>query len=420
MDKQRLKVCYVSNYLPGYHQHAGGAERAIFNTADMMRRRGVDVSFLTLPAEKRYRGDFDITPIFSIETFFAVIKKYIEIFKWYIFQFDPICYFSSKRYFKRTKPDIVHFGNSQFLTYAVLLAAKRLKIPVVMSIYDYWSFCPLTTLFDNNGVCRRFHGTWCKQCLPRQFRMIQAAFLLHRKKVFDFFLRKIDKFIVLSESSRQILLNYGVEKDKITVIRLPPPDHFEKIAPAAKTGGKNILFAGWLQKRKGLNILLDAMRIVWEKVPDAKLYILTQKVRWEKEYENLINSRLKEIPQNKYELFLGQKERGEIKKLLETADIIVIPEQWENMSPLIVIEAMFMSKAIVASDIGGIPEFIENGKEGFLAKYSDPKDFADKIAILLNDNQKRETFGRNAASKAGGMFDTESIASQYIGVYKKL
>lgn len=420
MDKKSLKICYVTNYLPDYHSHAGGAEQAILAMANLMREKGESSLFLTLPIERGFYGNADVKSIPAIEIYLNGIKKYVEILKWYIFQFDPICYLLSKKYFMQTKPDVVHFGNFQFLTFSTMLAAKRLNVPVFVSIYDYWYFCPLTTLFDYKGrTCRRFHGEWCIRCLPSEFSVIQILFLTFRKKIFDFFLKKVDKFFVLSQSSKQILMDYGIKKDKITIARLPSPDDFEKKNLEIEDRGDSILFMGWLQRRKGLHILLDAMSIVWRKIPEAKLCIVTQKVKWEQHYEDFINSKLKKISRDRYEFLLGQRKREEISKLIKSAAVVAVPEQWENMSPLIVIEAMLMSKPVIGSDIGGIPEFIEDGKEGFLANYSDPADFAKKIIALLNNKEMRKTLGRNANRKIREMLNKEVIANQYIRAYEE-
>lgn len=421
MDKKTLKVCYVSNYLPGFHRHAGGAEQAVVSTANLMKESGVEVSFLVLPADKDCRGGFKVKYVKASEYFLSWLKKYIEIFKWYVFQFDPLSYFYSRNYFREIRPDIAHFGNFQFLTFGALLAAKRLKIPVVVSIYDYWYFCPLTTLFEYRGrICRRFHGPWCARCLPARFSVIQAVLLSLRKPVFDFFLKRVDRFFALSRSSQQILVDYGIENDKVSLVRLSLLDTLDQPQrPQYDQKEESVLFVGWLQKRKGLHILLEAMSLVWQRRPQVKLNIVTQKVKWEPEYEDLIQSKLKNIPPDKYVILLGQREREEIRDLMKRAAVVVVPEQWENMSPLIVIEAMSFSRPVVASNIGGIPELIEDGKEGFLVECQEPAEFAKKINLLLNDREVRETIGRNANIKVRRMLNKETIANQYREEYEK-
>ena len=411
----------MSNYLPGHHWHAGGAEQAILATANLMKEKGAEVSFLTLPQDKDHRGCAKVKSIRTAEYFSFWLKKYVEIFKWYVFQFDPLSYFLSRNYFLENRPDIAHFGNFQFLTFGALLSAKRLKIKVVLSIYDYWYFCPLTTLLEHRGgICRRFHGLWCARCLPARFSIIQRFFLILRKGIFDFFLKKVDRFFVLSQSSKQILVDYGIENDKVSVIRLPLPDDFEQPQnPQYEQKEESVLFVGWLQKRKGLHILLEAMSIVWQERPQVKLNIVTQKVKWEQEYEDLIQSKLRNIPPDKYVVLLGQRKREEIRDLMRSAAVVIVPEQWENMSPLIVIEAMSLSRPVVASNIGGIPELIEDGREGLLAAYQEPADFAKKISVLLNNKEMRGTIGRNANIKIRRMLSKEIIASQYMEEYEK-
>lgn len=129
--------------------------------------------------------------------------------------------------------------------------------------------------------------------------------------------------------------------------------------------------------------MLEAMSIVWQERPQVKLNIVTQKVKWEQEYEDLIQSKLRNIPPDKYVVLLGQRKREEIRDLMRSAAVVIVPEQWENMSPLIVIEAMSLSRPVVASNIGGIPELIEDGREGLLAAYQEPADFAKRSASFL-------------------------------------
>jgi glycosyltransferase involved in cell wall biosynthesis len=409
-----VKIAYVSNYLPGYHSHVGGAEWALYNTARLAKDKGNDIFFLTLPFDlsKAKPEGGNVHEVSVLENFLPFLKKYIEILKWYVFQHDPVSYRRSLKILKELKPDIVHFGNFQFLTFGVLKAAKKLNIPVFISIYDYWYFCPATTLYDSGGnFCRKYHGRHCIDCLPDSMRFIQKMLLSFRKKIFDRAVNLADKFIVLSYSSKSILSEYDIPEDKIAVIRLANMDMKEDAGSGADTGNY-ILFMGWLQKRKGLHVLLDAMPKVWEKHKDIKLYILAQNVKWEKDYELLIKEKIALLPKDKVSFIAGRKERGEVKDILKKAKVVAVPEQWENMSPLLVMEAMLYARPVVASRIGGIPEFIEEEKSGFLAENSDPLDFAFKITKALDDYEKAEALGRNARKKAAELLDRDIIAEK--------
>jgi glycosyltransferase involved in cell wall biosynthesis len=89
--------------------------------------------------------------------------------------------------------------------------------------------------------------------------------------------------------------------------------------------------------------------------------------------------------------------------------VVVIPEQYENMSPLLMIEAMSMSKPVVISRAGGIPEFIEDGVSGWLANPLDPGDFADKIIRVFRDPDHAKAMGENARQRILTKCDDGSI-----------
>ncbi|MBN1622350.1 MAG: glycosyltransferase family 4 protein [Endomicrobiales bacterium] len=416
-----MKIVYVTNYLPGYHAHAGGAERAINNIAKLLSAKGHDVYFLTLPADVKNgsrSGNDKVYKIKTLESIFPFLKKYIEILKWYVFQYDPLAYRNAKKVLEEVKPDIIHCGNFQFLTFGVLKAARELKIPTIVSIYDYWYFCPLTTLYDyKEEFCRLYHSAKCLPCLPGTMRPVQAVLVSLRKSYFDNLIKLVDEFIVLSNSSLLILKDYGIEQSRISVIHLPNME--EDIKPADfSEEDKSILFMGWLQKRKGLHVLINAIKEVWEK-NKVKLDILAQKVKWEKEYEEQIMNRIDHLPPELVTFDVEKKDRKEIENIIRKAYMIVVPEQWENMSPLIVMEGMLYSKPMVASSIGGIPEFIENKREGLLADHNNPHDFAEKILYLLENKNDAINYGIAAQKKAMNLFNKEKITQQLEKEYKR-
>ena len=81
---------------------------------------------------------------------------------------------------------------------------------------------------------------------------------------------------------------------------------------------------------------------------------------------------------------------------------------------------MFMGKAIVASDIGGIPEFIEDGVSGFLFKFDNPKSLAEKISMLLRDKVKGMSLGEQARKKISEMSRITEPHKKMMGIYNKL
>ena len=89
--------------------------------------------------------------------------------------------------------------------------------------------------------------------------------------------------------------------------------------------------------------------------------------------------------------------------------MVVIPEQYENMSPLLMIEAMSMAKPVVISQAGGIPEFIEDGVSGWLADPLDARAFAGKIIRVFRDPDHAKVMGENARERILAKCDDEDI-----------
>ena len=106
--------------------------------------------------------------------------------------------------------------------------------------------------------------------------------------------------------------------------------------------------------------------------------------------------------------------------LLEDAFLVVIPEQWENMAPVILTESMAGAKCVLASRVGGIPEFVEEYKTGLLAERDDPAEFASRIEWAMEHPEQVEAMGAAARARAQEAFDPESINEEFLSLYDSL
>ncbi len=88
------------------------------------------------------------------------------------------------------------------------------------------------------------------------------------------------------------------------------------------------------------------------------------------------------------------------------------------MAPTTLADAMSFGKAIVASNIGGLPEMLKNGDSGLLADPKDPKDFADKIIKILSDSSLAEEFGQRAIKNIRDYGSEDIIKKQLLNLYQ--
>lgn len=88
------------------------------------------------------------------------------------------------------------------------------------------------------------------------------------------------------------------------------------------------------------------------------------------------------------------------------------------MSPVFLVDSMANNKVIVASRIGGMPEFIKNGKNGFLCEPNNPDDFAEKIVFLLKNKNTAKVFGERAQKNISKMINEDDIFKKLDKLYK--
>jgi len=412
-----MKICHIADTLPGYHKLWGGGAQSTYRIVKILNKKGVENVILATKPIKKIDEEKEGFRFYAIPTSQDFLGEKIGgLLKR---PFDPIVYFSSCRILKKIKPDIVHVHSFGSLGFGVVLAAKKLNIPVIFSVYNYWCFCPSQTLMkSDNAICTEFHGPRCIKCLSEKSDLLQKISLSKRKSIFDFFLfNKVDKFIALSDFLSKLLQDYGIKKERIAVVRLP----FKKIRlKKIKIKKNSILYAGFLVPRKGLHIIIEAMPRILREIPDASLTIVGEEDPHEAGYKAGIKELIKKYNLKKNVFLFERMPEPEFEQLINKSRLVVIPEQWNNMSPLLVIESMMFGKGIVTTKMGGIPELIRHKKTGLLIKPFSSEDCAEKIIWALKNKKKIEKIGKKARENAIKLFDEETISNKLIDVYASL
>jgi len=142
---------------------------------------------------------------------------------------------------------------------------------------------------------------------------------------------------------------------------------------------------GRLVKQKGHIYLIQAARKVLEKFPRAK-FLIIGKGKLEKNLKKLTL----DINLNSNIIFMGF--RTDIYPIIDKMDLIVMPSLWEGFG-LVLLEAMALGKPIVATNVGGIPEVIEDKETGILVSPNDPNILAEAIIYLLNNDSLAARMG---------------------------
>ena len=178
---------------------------------------------------------------------------------------------------------------------------------------------------------------------------------------------------------------------------------------------KLIFFANRMEERKGIHIVQKMVEGTLAKYSDIAFvfagrdlfgYMEKRILPWVK--DNGLQSQV---------FYLGQLALPEVRACLKKSHIFLIPSLWENC-PYSCLEAMTAGRGIVSSDCGGMPELIEDGRTGVLARNGDPESFVAALQRMIEDDELRERCGRNARAEVEKRLTDTKIAQRAIDVYQ--
>jgi N-acetyl-alpha-D-glucosaminyl L-malate synthase BshA len=147
---------------------------------------------------------------------------------------------------------------------------------------------------------------------------------------------------------------------------------------------KIIIFVGRLHSVKGVEYLVEAMKYITQKNEKARLIIVGDGPEREK-----LETLVKKLDINRNVLFIGRISNEDIPKYMIMSDVLVLPSLQEGF-PNTLLEAMASGLPIIATNVGGIPEIIKNGENGFLVEPKNSEAIAEKVLCFLENNELRK------------------------------
>lgn len=224
---------------------------------------------------------------------------------------------------------------------------------------------------------------------------------------------RASRFIVLTEGWRQWVLSIVPEANVCTIPNVCSDSACFRLAKSVDRASPCILFLGRLETEKGFKDLLLAVAHIREKIPGITL--VCGGTGKESEVKDWIETAgISDVVQ------LRGWISGEAKhECFEHAALLALPSYIENL-PMVIIEAMAAGLPVVASAVGGIPDVIEDGKNGLLVKPGDVGGLADALALLLHNQTMRERIARNAREKYENSYSPRSVIPQIEAVYLEL
>lgn len=360
----------------------GGAERYFFDLSEILRRNGNEVLHFSMADEKNM--DTGFVKYFTKNVEFDAPLSVKKIFSSSKIFYNYSAANKLETLIKQEKPDIAHLHNiAHQLSPAVIMTLKKNNIPTIQTLHDYKLICPNYKLF-NKKICqkckgKKYYNCFLNKCMGnssfKSFLGMSEAYL-HNVilKTYD----NVDLFIAPTEFVRNECVKFGVSDKKIIALnyflsREMFVEHNKNLVKGIPENNY-LLYFGRLSAEKGIEVLIDSLGKIKQ---DVNLKIIGS--------GPLENAIKKHIMAKKMilRIKISEAKHGEeLRTEIAGAKAIIVPSVWPETLGYVLIEAMAMGKVVIASRIGGMREFIEDGVNGFLFEPGNVNELTDKINKL--------------------------------------
>ncbi len=316
--------------------------------------------------------------------------------------------------FARTGVTIISLGLSRGIHYSIPgrinAVVKEYGVDII-HCHDFQPFlyCALSQLFSKR----------CKLVFTEH----SGAFSLSRRHrwLLRLLYPVVDRKVMVSEELRAFYIEKLRVKEKglVTIYNGVDRPEFannvicDKVKEELQLQGKFIVgTAVRLMPQKGLGYLVDAFKSLVEKEENIFLLIIG-----DGRSRNELEERVQALGLQNNVCFLGY--RDDAVQLLPLFDIYILPSLWEGL-PLGLLEAMFSRKAVIATEVGGIPEVVTSGENGILIPPADSEAIVQAVLRLYNNDEEREKIGANALQSVEKSYSTATMVNRYQELYQEL
>ena len=291
-------------------------------------------------------------------------------------------------------PDIIH-ANSIRAGLVMSVATLGLNVPVVWHAHDILPRHPLSVAIRLFAcACRLNHIIAVSRAVANRFGVLVRMFgpvpvtTIHNAV-------DLERFRPNSESRREMRRAFGAADTEILIASV-----------------------GQLTPRKGQRELVDAFADVARESPNVLLLIVGEPLfNRDREYADSLARAAHSLGLADRIRFLGSRE--DVPALMQALDILVVNSQDEPFA-LTVLEGLASGIPVLASAVGGTPEMIRHGENGWLVGTRDRKRLAEAIMSLIHEPELRKRLGRNGRTEAVVRFSTDRFLGEIEAVYKNV
>jgi len=307
--------------------------------------------------------------------------------------------------------DLVHL-HSYFkrLTPAILPELRRRGLPVVQTLHEYRTVCPVSTLFRDGHVCTDCAGGHYANVVRHRCAggsLARSAWNYAEMRLSDWLGHKRDiaRYVTVSDYQRDMLIAMGMDAAKLVTVHHPvalPP------APQDARAGEYVLFFGRLETPKGADLLPD----IAAGLGDVPLVIAGDGSR-RAEIARAVEARgLTNIT------FAGVLRDDALQDAIARASCAIVPSLWPEAFGLTAVEALAHGVPVVASAIGGMLDTVRDGIDGYLVPPGDVAALVARVRALVADPARARDMGLAGRARMATKFSVEAFYQRTMRVYE--
>ncbi len=376
-----MKICLINNLYDPYTK--GGAETVVKATADGLVKNGHTVMIITAGRkDETIEQDIKIYRIraWNFFSFFDIDKKpaFLRLVWWFFNIFNLSVVKKVERILQQEHPDLVHTHNLSGLSFLLPRSIKKLKIKHIHTLHDIQLVYPSGQLIydqEKNFINTFFLRVWYEKLVRTLFNSPQII-ISPSQWLLDFYLKKN----FFTHSQKELVLNPSTQIFD-GQLRLP------KI----KVDEFNFLYVGRVEEYKGIMLLIQAFKKI--SMSDKKVFLHIAGTGREMKKAHSLAAESENI------FFYGQLERERLTDLYGQAQVLILPTLTYENAPTVIVEAFSRGLPVIASNLGGIIELVQEDKTGFLFK---PGDIEGLVKTMLNvlDNDNLNNLSQNCWQRA--------------------
>jgi glycosyltransferase involved in cell wall biosynthesis len=392
-----------------YYYLKGGADRYLLDLQKMLEAHGNAVIPFTMKSPRNLPTPYEKYFVSEVETEKVKIGwQGLRTLGRMMFSFEAQQ--KMNQLIKEEKPNLVHAHNVYYqISPTVFLPIREHGIPLVMTVHDYHLISPQYMRWSRGrvedwGRAGVIEGALARYHKNSFFASLASSATYHLHNRMGLY-HLVDRYITPSKFVKGELVKKGFSTERIHV--LPYGIEAAHVLPYIGRDNGYVLFVGRLVEEKGIWPLLRAAK----NLPHVSFKIVGDGPEREKMQRWAID-----VPNVE---FVGFKSGEELWQLYREARCIVVPSLWQEVFGLVALEAMAVGKPVIASNIGGLPEVVQDRVTGLLVPPGSIVELAEAVDRLMRDGAYAASLGAAGRQKVLLDFTQEKHYRGLLEIYKE-